>query len=47
VDDPTLVTTMGAASRSYAEKYYDVREVNRQMLETMGLTSSSSTPCVV
>jgi glycosyltransferase involved in cell wall biosynthesis len=35
VDDPSLAIRMGAEGRRLAEEYYDVHEVNRQMIEFM------------
>lgn len=37
IDTPTLATTMGARSRDLAEKIYDVRKVNHQLLDEMDL----------
>ncbi|TCM21376.1 glycosyltransferase involved in cell wall biosynthesis [Novosphingobium sp. PhB165] len=37
IDDPELVARMGARSRSLAEKVYDVRKVNHQLLDEMDL----------
>lgn len=38
VSDPAQVRLMGAASRRLAESRFDVRQVNRIILETMGLS---------
>lgn len=37
IDDPTLISAFGAASRERAEKKYNVRIVNAILLDTMGL----------
>lgn len=37
IDNPELVARMGARSRDLAEKVYDVRKVNRQLLDEMDL----------
>ena len=39
VRDPTLAVRMGAASRRLAETKFDAREVNRALLDAMGLTA--------
>lgn len=37
IDEPALVTRMGARSRQIAEEKYDVRRVNARMLQEMGI----------
>jgi glycosyltransferase involved in cell wall biosynthesis len=37
IDSPDLISRMGAQSRRIAEEKYDVRKVNIQMMEAMGL----------
>jgi glycosyltransferase involved in cell wall biosynthesis len=37
IQQPFLIQQMGAASRRIAEEKYDVREVNRVILENLGL----------
>lgn len=37
IDSPHLISQMGAQSRRIAEEKYDVRKVNAQMMEAMGL----------
>ena len=38
VDEPGLAAKMGAESRRLAMEYYDVRIINRQMMEFMGIS---------
>ncbi|HSW11361.1 MAG TPA: glycosyltransferase family 4 protein [Solimonas sp.] len=40
LDEPSLVETMGRESRALCEALYDVRSVNRQMLESMSLPAA-------
>jgi glycosyltransferase involved in cell wall biosynthesis len=42
VNDPGLAASMGAESRKIAERKYDVREINRTMLQLCGLADGSS-----
>ncbi|MEM0498460.1 MAG: glycosyltransferase, partial [Methanothrix sp.] len=35
--EPELIERMGAASRRIAEERFDVRRINRRMMEAMGL----------
>jgi glycosyltransferase involved in cell wall biosynthesis len=44
VDDRSLVTRMGAASRRVAELRYDVRRVNAVIIEALGLARSQRRP---
>ncbi len=37
VDDPALVSAMGTQSRVIAERKYDVRQVNEELLSHAGL----------
>ncbi len=37
IEDPDLLKRMGAASRRIAEEKYDVHQVNREIIEAMGL----------
>jgi len=37
LEDPTLAARMGARSRQIAEERFDVHEVNRKLLEALGL----------
>lgn len=37
IENPEMIQRMGAASRKIAEEKYDVHEVNRKILEEMGL----------
>jgi glycosyltransferase involved in cell wall biosynthesis len=38
VDEPSLIPAMGAASRRLAERKYDVRQVNADLLRYAGLS---------
>lgn len=42
INEPSLLLTMGKRSRELAETKYDVRLVNQQILEALGLTASHS-----
>jgi glycosyltransferase involved in cell wall biosynthesis len=37
IDEPELAATMGIASRAMAEERFDVRQVNRRMLQAMAI----------
>jgi glycosyltransferase involved in cell wall biosynthesis len=37
IREPSLVQSMGAASRRLAQTHYDVRDINRIMMRFMGL----------
>jgi len=37
VETPSLINSMGKASRKLAETRFDVRQVNKQMMQAMGL----------
>jgi glycosyltransferase involved in cell wall biosynthesis len=37
IENPSLIDTMGKASRQLAEERFDIRRVNAMMLETMGI----------
>lgn len=44
VDRPDLLATMARASRALAEARYDVGDINRLIMATMGLSASPSSP---
>ncbi|TPG08137.1 glycosyltransferase family 1 protein [Sphingomonas oligophenolica] len=42
VDEPDLIATMGRASRALAEERFDIRRINREMLDAMGIIAGGS-----
>ncbi len=41
---PDLILTMGQASRKLAQERFDVRKINRLMLEVMGIGNNNDSP---
>ena len=43
--EPGLIRTMGVASRRLAEERFDVRKINRTILETLGVETPGAASC--